>query len=339
MRLKHKIWLGLACVTLIAAGISFVRVPKIETVRMEKGLAVTAVYASGNVEPTVEQRIAPKVTGRLRELLADERDTVKAEQILARLDDQELAANLAQIEARLALAQQEYDRAQALLRRGSGTIQQRDKTASTLRETQAALALAQKQRNELVLTAPADGTIIRRDGEVGEIIPANQTLFTMACCAPLRVTALVDEEDIALVKAGQKVLIRADAFPEQSITGTVTAITPKGDPTARNFRVRIALPETVPLLIGMTVETNIIVAEEQDAMLLPTTAVVDNKVWVIREDRLRQVTVTTRPSSSGRVAILSVLKPDDQIVSKPNARFRDGQKAKAVTKALSPAQP
>lgn len=329
-RLKHKIFALLAVAGFVVVGYFWLHVPSVVVTQLQRDVAVTAVYASGSVEPSVMLRIAPKLTGRLAELVVDERAVVKAGQVLARLDDQELAASLAQLQARLDLAVQEAARAKALLARGSGTIQQRDQTASAEQEARAAVAMIAKQRSEYTLTAPADGTIIRRDGEVGELIPANQTVFSMACCAPLRITATVDEEDVPLVQAGQKVLVRADAFPGQVFTGSVTAITPKGDPTARNFRVRIALPETMPLLIGMTTEVNIVVEEKPDAWLLPVTAVRDGKVWLVRDGRLRLEAVTVGATNSGKIEVKSGLAPEAAVVAVFDDKFKDGQKRRAV---------
>jgi RND family efflux transporter MFP subunit len=308
-------------------------VPSVAVTRLERGLAVTAIYASGTVEPTVQLKIAPKLTGRLTALLVDEHAEVQAGQVLARLDDQELAANLAQVQARLELAEREASRAQALLSRGTGTAQQRDKAASTAREARAALAAATRQRAEYTLLAPAAGTIIRRDGEVGEIITANQAVFMMACCAPLRITAQIDEEDVPLVQVGQKALLRADAFPGRTFTGTVTAMTPKGDATARSFRVRLALPDDSPLLIGMTVEVNIIAHEQPDAWLLPPSAVRDGKVWVLQDGRLQQKSVTATPTASSRLAVTAGLTPDDHIVLKPQPDFKAGDRRRALPAA------
>ena len=122
---------------------------------------------------------------------------------------------------------------------------------------------AEAEAHYLDLVAPAAGTIIRRDGEIGQIIAADKPLLWMSCCAPLRVSAEVDEEDIAQVRPGQEVLIRADAFPGQIFHGTVQAITPKGDPVARTYRVRVSLPKDTPLMIGMTAETNIVLRKAE----------------------------------------------------------------------------
>ena len=289
------------------------------------GPAVQAVYASGTVEPTVMMPIAPKAGGRLAELLADENVQVAKGQKLATFDNEELAQSVREWEARARFAQSQYDRAANLLSRGVGTGVARDTARNELDTARASLARIRKQNQEMVLYAPEAGRIIRRDGEVGQVFPAGQALFWMACCAPLRVSVEVDEEDIPQVKAGQKVLIRADAYPDKALEGTVTEITPKGDPVARSFRVRIRLPEDTPLLIGMTADCNIIASEKPDALLVPAAAVTDGKVWLVRGGKVEQRAVVTGASGNDWTEIRSGLAKGDTIVAAPDDRLKPGR--------------
>ncbi|MGE0665148.1 MAG: efflux RND transporter periplasmic adaptor subunit [Sphingomonadales bacterium] len=289
------------------------------------GPAVQAVYASGTVEPTVMMPIAPKSGGRLAELLVDESAVVTKGQKLARFDNEELAQSVREWEARVRFAQNQYDRAASLLARGVGTGVARDSARNDLDTAKASLARVRKQNEEMVLYAPEAGRIIRRDGEVGQVFPAGQALFWMACCAPLRVSVEVDEEDIPRVKPGQKVLIRADAYPDAVLEGSVAEITPKGDPVARSFRVRISLPEDTPLLIGMTADCNIITDEKRDALLVPASAVEGGKVWLVRDGKAAQHPVVTGASGEDWTEIKSGLKRDDVVVARPDDRLKPGR--------------
>ena len=83
-----------------------------------RGLAVQTVYATGTVEASVTVRIAPQVSGRIVELAADEGQTVKAGSVLARLDDSDIRATVAELEARARYADQQFERVEALLKQG-----------------------------------------------------------------------------------------------------------------------------------------------------------------------------------------------------------------------------
>jgi RND family efflux transporter MFP subunit len=156
-----------------------------------------------------------------------------------------------------------------------------------------------------------------------------QAVFYVTCCKPLRVTAEVDEEDIPRVHIGQASVLRADALPGQLIKGSVAEVTPKGDPVARSYRVRIALDDAANLKVGMTVDANLIVAERQNALLIPTTAVQKGKVWIVKDGKLAQIEVKTGVIGALRTEILDGIAPDAQVVTAPAPDLREGRAARA----------
>jgi RND family efflux transporter MFP subunit len=297
----------------------------VEVAQARRGAAVDAVYGSGTVEPTVMFPIAPKVAARLQQLFADENASVRQGQVLAQLDNRELAAAVAEWEARTRYAEAQFRRADELFRNGTATAAARDQARNELDTARAALDRWRKQLAEMTLVAPADGIIIRRDGEVGQLMSAGQEVFWMSCCDALRVAAEIDEEDIPAVRPGQKVLIRADAFPDRPLEGVVAEITPKGDPVQRTFRVRIKLPADTPLMIGMTADCNIIVGERKDALLVPSSAVVDRKVWLAHDGRLVSRAVTVGVVGDRLTEIKSGVDVGDLVVAAPGTGLREGR--------------
>ena len=116
--------------------------------------------------------------------------------------------------------------------------------------------------DDYTITAPMDGVVLRRDGEIGEIAEPGQILFRVGVPKPLQVVAEVNEEDIPRVAVGQTVLLRTDAFPGRRLEGKVHEITPMGDAVAKTYRIRIALPDDTPLQVGMSVEANVVTREK-----------------------------------------------------------------------------
>lgn len=297
------------------------RSPIVDVTNPRRGPAVKAVYATGTVEPSVMMPIAARLGARLTSLQADEGSDVKEGQTLAELESDDLQQQLSELKAREELAQRNYARSESLLKTGVITREEFDRAHSNWDAAKAAVNAAKAQLGFTKLLAPASGRIIRRDGEIGQLIPANQPVFWMSCCAPLRVTSEVDEEDISLIKPAQTVLIRADAFPGQIFRGQVQSITPKGDPIARSYRVRIGLDETTPLLIGMTAETNIIIEERSTALLVPTSAVQGDVIWLVRNSRLLKQLVTVGVRGPKSSEILQGLSEDDALLINPTAEL------------------
>src|SRR5262249_38975456 len=157
--------------------------------------------------------------------------------------------------------------------------------------------------DQLVLRAPLDGMVLRRDGEVGEIAGPTDVLFWVGPPLPLQITAEVNEEEINRIAVGQKAYLRSDAFPQAELRASVSQITPKGDPARKTFRVYLLLPTDTPLRIGMSVEANIIVREKPSAIVVPSEAVAGDGIQIVKDGRVRRAPVSIGIRGSRNVEI------------------------------------
>lgn len=295
-----------------------------------EGQAIEAVYATGTVEPTIMVPIAPRTAAHLIELSAIEGQVVKQGDVLARLEDSEQQAAISDLTARLVFAESDFARKEQLLKTRSVSRDVLEQAKSEVDSLSAQLEKAKAQASYFRLISPADGMIIKRDGEIGELISSGQPVFYMSCCAPLRITAEVDEEDVPQVAIGQEVLIQSDAFPDKVYHGKIAGITPKGDPVARSYRVRISFDDpNHPFMIGMTVETNIIIQKIEKALLIPATAIAKkNKVQVVHDGVLKDLTIVPGIQNGEDIQIISGLAKTDQIVVPFDQNLKDGQKVR-----------
>lgn len=291
----------------------------VDAIKPERMPAVEAVYATGTVEPSVMVPVAPRITARLLSLLADEGKNVAKGEVLAELESGELQEAVNDARASLTLAEQEFSRKMALVKKEILAKDVADQAQANLHSARAKLAQAEVALSYARLIAPENGTVIRRDGEIGEMISANQPVFYLSCCAGLRIAAEVDEEDIARVAPGQKVLIRADAFPGRVFEGTVASITPKGDPVSRSYRVRISLPETTPLMIGMTAESNIILSEKNAALMIPVGSLDGDTVYLLRDGIFQAYPVKTGMHTDVAIEVIEGLTENDIIAASADA--------------------
>lgn len=315
------------------------RPPLVEVAQAVRGPAVEAVYATGTVEPVRWAAVAPAVKARLREVLVDDGDPVRAGQILAHLDDTVAQAQVSEVEARARFAAEDAERLERLAGRGATARTDVERAQSEARALAAAAEAARRRLDDYDLKAPIDGVVLRRDGEPGEMVDTTQTVFWIGEAKPLRVTAEVDEEDVPRVRPGMKALLTADAFPGQVFTGRLAAITPKGDPVQKTYRVRIELPDEAPLLIGMTVEANIVVRETPDALLVPSTAVRDGAVFVLGGgERARRQPVETGVVGPRRTEIRSGLVEGALVLADPPEGIEDGRWVRAEQAGLDAAQ-
>lgn len=304
--------------------------PAVTVAEARTGRAVEAVYATAVVEPVHWGRVGTVAVGRIIAITAQEGDKVRKGDELARLDDDAARARIRELRARLDQLSADVDRLKPLTEKGFASRQSLERTESDLKQTRAALAAARAMLDDLVLRAPLDGVVLRRDGEIGETVSPERTLFWVGKPRPLRAEAEVDEEDIPRVRVGQKALIKADAFPGRVLEGTVAEITPKGDPVTKSYRVRLALPDDTPLMIGMTVEANIVVAVHENAVLVPAAALAadGDAVWVLRDGRARRVPVRLGTKGGVRVEVRDGIAAGTRVIVSPPPGLRDGARVR-----------
>jgi RND family efflux transporter MFP subunit len=311
-----------------AAGVWWWRVgrgPEVTTVTPFRGAAAEIVYATGAVEPVLWAKVGPIVRGRIIERCRCEGREVKAGQVLARLDDREARHTQRELEARRDQAKRELDRQVELKSHGVASPQALERAQTELRQLEALIAAQGERIENYRLVSPMDGTVLREDGEVGEVVDTTAVLYRVGQPRPLRLVTEVNEEDIPRVQRGQVTLIRADAFPDRMLKGKVDDITPAGDPTAKTFRVYVGLPDDTPLQIGMSVEANIVSQEKANALLVPSEAVVNGAVFVVEHGQAVRRKVETGIKGTRAVEVRSGVAEGEHVVSPVPARFAGGR--------------
>ncbi|HCX68148.1 MAG TPA: efflux transporter periplasmic adaptor subunit, partial [Rhodobiaceae bacterium] len=164
--------------------------------------------------------------------------------------------------------------------------------------------------------------------KVGDMVQPGQIIFMVGDPSALQIDGEVDEEDIVKVEPGQDALIRADAFPGQALKARVARITPYGDPVARTYRVYLTLPEDTPLISGMTTEINIIVRREDNALLVPVSALSGSSIWVVEDGKALLVNAELGSIGEENVEILSGLPENASVIVSPPAGLNAGDKVR-----------
>ncbi len=290
-----------------------------------RGDAAEIVYATGVVEPRTWAKVAPLIRERIVELCNCEGSRVARGDVLARLDDSEPQAVLRELVARQSFAVRDLARLRDLAARNVGTRQELERAESEAARIEALIAAQESRLQSYVLQAQLDGVVLRQEGEVGEVADPAVVLFWVGQPRPLQIVAEVNEEDIPRVAPGQRTLLRADAFPDEALEARVASITPMGDPVAKTYRVRFALPEDTPLMIGMTVEVNVVTATRQDALLVPVGALTaDGAVFVVENGRARSREVSIGIRGSTQVEVLDGIEDGAAVVVPVPDGLEDG---------------
>ena len=315
---------AIAVMLLVGLGIAlfaFWRGAEVSVVMAIEGDAAEVVYATGVVEPVHWAKITALQRKRITELCRCEGEPVKKGDVLARLDDTEEQAVLTEIEARLERLRADARRFERLVASNVSSRIAYEEALTQVREYEARRAAQEDRIEDLALKSPMDGIVLRRDGEVGEIAgtTSNAALLWVGQARPLRIVADINEEDIIRVKPRQRVLLRHDGHEGEPLEAIVERLTPKGDPETKTFRAYLLLPNNTPLMIGMSVEANIVVREVEAVVLVPAEAVADGRVQIAEGDHVSYRAVETGIRGSGMIELTTGVDAGDQVVSP----FRD----------------
>ncbi len=318
------------------------RPPKVAVTVPQRGPAVEAVYATGEVAPTREAELASTETGRIRAYPVVEGQPVLSGEVLVQLDDLTARAELEALLARVEFLQGDLERARRLLAGGHVSRQAYDLKKSELDQAVAAAEAQRQKLLDLTLVAPFDAVVLRKEHEIGEVVQPGDVLLWLGSARPYWIEAQVDEEDIPRVSLGQTALIKADAFAGANLRARVAELTPMGDPVNKQYRVRLILPADSPLMIGMTVEVNILVRQEAAALLIPETALVGEAVFLVERDAEGRPVARRRPLTlgvygDGRVEVLRGLAADARLLAAPPAGLADGDRLRLAETAGAPA--
>jgi RND family efflux transporter MFP subunit len=182
------------------------------------------------------------------------------------------------------------------------------------------------------LKSPVDGVVLDRPTSVGTRLAINDRVMRIANVQPenLVMRAAVDEEDIVRVRLDQVVRLTLYALPGEVLAGKVTRVYDEADPNRRTFEVDVQLvPPDKRLAPGMTGELAFIMDAKDKAVVIPSQAVQNGCVWLVRENKLVKATPQIGLTSVERVEVVSGLQPGDRVVISPVGSLREGQHVRA----------
>ena len=316
------------------------------------------MIASGYVVAQRKAAVASKGTGRLVYLGVVEGDRVREGQVLARVEDSDVRAQLAQAQANLALSRAELRDAERSLARERTLLDSNftsqatyDAAESRLDRVKAGIAVAQAmlQSAEVslentVIRAPFDGTVLTKNADVGEVVAplaggafSKSAVVTIADLRSLQVEADVAESNLEAISPGQPVEIVLDAYPDVRYPGYVAKIVPTAVRAKATVQVKVAfrsydsrvLPE-MSAKVHFLPRPSRVAVDTQPVLVVPGTAVVErngrNVVFVVEGGRAVEVPVEVGRQVGSSVVIREGLRPGVQVVDSVSASLRGGAK-------------
>ncbi len=197
-----------------------------------------------------------------------------------------------------------------------------------LEVARSALNIAEWNVEQQSLKSPIAGVVLDRATSVGTRLAINDPLMRIADVRPenLVIRADVDEEDVVRARLDQDVRLTLYALPGEVLRGKVTRIYDEADPNRRTFEVDVQLePPDKRLSPGMTGELAFIMASKERAVVVPSQAVQNGSVWVVRDGRLVRSQAQVGLTSVERAEVVSGLAPGDRVVISPIGTVTEGK--------------
>ncbi len=321
----------------------------------EIGSVYQILRLSSSVAAWRVSRVSPRTDGLISEILIDDGDSVKAGDVLFKLD-----RVLATLD--LASAQAAVDEARARL---NEAIRQRNEAAGLVKKNHVArttyntlvadvkmkiaasnrLDAAYKRQLEIIgqhtVFAPFSGIVTKKQVEIGEWVETGNSLLELVDIEVLRLDVPVPQSYFGRITIETPVILEFDAFPEQQLPANITKIIPVGNSAARTFPVLIDIDNKsrfvapgmsahVAFQLGQSDSTGVLRLPKDAIVMAPDGSKV---VWLIKNEAKKlhamPVSVTTGRNSSTYVELLAgQIKPGDQVVVRGNEILRSGQKVR-----------
>lgn len=233
-------------------------------------------------------------------------------------------ARLQEADRALSVAQAALSQAQA---QSSGNASGGAETLASqarVREAEAAVSFADAKLAQMKIVAPADGRIVTRSVEVGDVVQPARRLLSLAADGETRLVAQVDEKNLALLREGMTAVASTDAFPDKPFTAQLNFIAPAADAARGTVEARLAVKEPPSFLRDeMTVSVEVVTAQKDNAVTLPTSALREadgrNFVWVIEDGKARAQPVRAGIRTPRRVEIIEGVKAGSQVITDAKA--------------------
>ncbi len=367
MKTQSKLWavviLGLVAVVGLLAGVRAGQIvtmvkasdkfaPPPEAVTSAKAESVEWVAARGAVATLVATRgvtLGAELPGLVREIGFESGAFVKKGAALVRLDTSTEEAQLQSSIAEAALAQVNLDRVRTLRQGESSTQADLDAAEARAKQARAAVATLEATIAKKTIRAPFDGRIAIRQVELGQVVAPGTPLGSLQSVSPIHADFWLPQQALAELRAGQKVSLRTDTFPQARWDGEITTVNPEVDVATRNVRVRATFPNADGRLRpGMFGNAEVFSSESKHVLIIPATAVLfapyGDSVFAIEEKKdesgktaavAQQKFVRLGERRGDFVAVTSGLSPGETIVSSGGFKLRNGM-AVAVNDALAP---
>jgi membrane fusion protein, multidrug efflux system len=280
---------------------------------------VNSIRATGTILANEEVDLRPEIAGKIEKIYFQEGSAVRKGDLLVKINDDELRAQVLKLESQRKLAEDKERRRRMLFEKQNISPEDYEIALNELNSIKAEILLNNARVAKTALKAPFDGHIGLRYVSEGSYVSSETRIATLQDVSTVKVDFSIPERYASMVRKGQKIRFRRSGSAEE-YSGTIFAIEPRIDLQTRTVQLRAVSPNARGRLIpGAFAEVELVLESFDTALLIPTEALVPElggqKVFVYRQGIARQQNVQTGIRTDSRVQIIEGLAANDTVIT------------------------
>ena len=353
--MAKRMMVMLALTALFVGGLGFVKFKQVQTAIAQGAAfqpppeAVTTVVAKqekwpstlnviGTMEAVQGVTVSADLPGTVAHIAFESGQAVNTGDVLVELDTRQERAQLANVEAQRDLAKVNFARMQELVKQGVIARQEYDSATAQQKATEAQVGEIRATIARKTIRAPFSGILGIRQVNLGQYLAAGQAIVPLQSLNPIYVNFGVPQETAGKVRIGGSLRVTSTDVSGARFSGRVNAIDSVVNEATRNIQVQAKLANPGGRLRpGMFVQVEMVSGAERSVIALPATAInyapYGDSVYIVSDMKdqtgktyrgVRQQFVKLEGSRGDQVAIISGLKPGDEVVSSGVFKLRNG---------------
>lgn len=287
------------------------------------------IRSIGTLLPSEQVDVASETTGKIVEIAFDEGAVVKKGQLLVRVDDRDLVAQLKRAQFNLDMVKERLGRQRILLAKDAVSRESFDQVETEFKMLEADVELLKIKVDRTQIRAPFDGVIGFRYVSVGSYIQPNTKIANMVDNSMLKIEFSIPEKYMGEDLKGRQVHFSTESS-DKTYQAEVYAVDPRVDSKTRTVILRALFRNTSSKLVsGMFARVSMPSSGgAYKSLMIPTEAVIpqsDGKtVWVVRDGKASSVIITTGTRTGDMIEVLSGVTAVDSVITTGVMQLREG---------------
>ncbi len=292
------------------------------------------IKASGTIFSDMETQLKPEISGRIIKINFNDGARVKKSQLLVKLNDADLQAQLKKLKVLEKLYSDKENRQNKLLKLGGISTEEYDNTLSQLQTTLAEIELMKVQIDKTEIKAPFEGVIGLRNVDEGQYVTTSNIIASLQKLNTVKIDFSIPEQYAKLISVNESISFTVKGSIGK-FKGNIAAIEPKVDLSTRTVLIRAKSQNPKNELIpGSFAEVELSLRKINNAIMIPTEAIIPilkgQKIFIYKSGKAKEQKIETGIRTENKIQVLNGITVGDTIITTGIMQIKDGDEVKIM---------